>query len=70
MNTDWWFCFEYFPTDVKPANIEYRKLPKNREEFYRLVKDNFQDEGDIFEKEIEDFCKRYKFTPTKIIGIN
>ena len=28
MNTNWWFCFEYF-ADNQPANIEYSRLPKN-----------------------------------------
>ena len=28
LSTNWWFCFEYFP-DNQPANIEYKKLPKN-----------------------------------------
>ena len=28
LNKKWWFCFEYFP-DNQPANIEYKKLPKN-----------------------------------------
>jgi len=28
LNKKWWFCFEYFP-DEQPANIEYKKMPKN-----------------------------------------
>ena len=28
LNKKWWFCFEYFP-DEQPANIEYRRTPKN-----------------------------------------
>lgn len=30
LNTNWWFCFEYFPPyDTQPGNISYNKLPKN-----------------------------------------
>jgi len=30
LNKNWWFCFEYFPKDdVQPANIEYKRFPKN-----------------------------------------
>jgi hypothetical protein len=28
MPKNWWFCFEYFP-DNQPANIEYKRIPKN-----------------------------------------
>jgi len=28
LNRKWWFCFEYFP-DEQPANIEYKRMPKN-----------------------------------------
>lgn len=28
LNKKWWFCFEYFP-DEQPANIEYKRMPKN-----------------------------------------
>lgn len=28
LSKNWWFCFEYFP-DNQPANIEYKKMPKN-----------------------------------------
>jgi len=28
LNTNWWFCFEYFP-DMEPANIKYSRIPKN-----------------------------------------
>jgi hypothetical protein len=28
INTNWWFVFEYFP-DAQPANIEYKRKPKN-----------------------------------------
>ena len=28
LNKKWWFCFEYFP-DEQPANIHYRRMPKN-----------------------------------------
>jgi hypothetical protein len=28
VNTNWWFCFEYFP-DNQPANVTYNRVPKN-----------------------------------------
>jgi len=28
LNRNWWFCFEYF-ADNQPANIEYKRVPKN-----------------------------------------
>lgn len=39
LNPNWWFCFEYFP-DLHPANIEYRKVPKNGLILVCVVKGN------------------------------
>lgn len=39
LNPNWWFCFEYFP-DLHPANIEYRKVPKNGLILVCIVKGN------------------------------
>ena len=40
MNSDWWYCFEYFPDDSQPANIEYNRLPKNNLILTCIVKSN------------------------------
>lgn len=40
LNTNWWFCFEYFPGDSQPANIEYQKTPKNNLILTCIVKGN------------------------------
>jgi len=40
LNKKWWFCFEYFPEDSQPANIEYKKIPKNNLILTCIVKNN------------------------------
>ena len=39
LNPNWWFCFEYFP-DMHPANIEYKRVPKNNLILVCIVKGN------------------------------
>jgi len=40
LNKNWWFCFEYFPDDTQPANIEYQRTPKNNLILTCIVKGN------------------------------
>lgn len=41
LSKSWWFCFEYFPPyDAQPANIEYKKNPRNNLILTCIVKGN------------------------------
>lgn len=64
MNTDWWFCFEYFPNDVKPANIEYRKLPKNNMILTCIVKGN----NYVYDyDELYEYSKLFNVEPLPVV---
>jgi len=64
MKTDWWFCFEYFPNDTKPANIEYNRLPKNNLILTCIVKGS----NYIYEyEELTEYSKLFDVEPLPIV---
>jgi len=44
-----------------------RGLPTTKKQFYNLINKNVTPLQDISEEYIENFCKEYGFTPTKLI---
>ena len=63
LSKSWWFCFEYFP-DLQPANIEYKKLPKNNLILTCIVK------GTRYKynySEIKEYAKLFNVDPLPVI---
>ena len=56
LNKNWWFCFEYFPGESQPANIEYDSIPENNLILTCIVKgskyfynyDELREYGELF----------------------
>lgn len=64
MNTNWWFCFEYFPEDNQPAHIEYNRLPKNCLILTCIVKNNKY----IYEyDELLEYSKLFDVEPIPVL---
>lgn len=55
LNNNWWYCFEYFPTE-KTSHIEYDKVPKNNLILTTIVKKGHH----IFNyEELEEYSKLF-----------
>lgn len=62
LNKKWWFCFEYFP-DEQPANITYKRVPKNNLVLSSICK------GNKFDYSVEELDEYSRLLDVDVIPI-
>lgn len=63
LNTNWWFCFEYFP-DENPSHVEYNRVPKNNLILTCIVKGKRY----VYDfDEINEYSKLFEIDPLPVI---